>query len=239
MIDVAGLTVRFGGTTAIDDLTACLDAPICGLIGPNGAGKTTLLNVISGFVTPSAGRIAVNDTALDGLGPVQRVRLGIRRSFQTEQVVDDLDVRDNVRALLDHLPPFGRSAAEEIERVLAYVGLIDVATRLGASLDLYQRRMVELAKALAGAPRLLLLDEPGAGLNEIESGRLRELILGAPEFCGGQVLLIDHDVDLISATCAQTLVLDFGKRLALGETRSVMTDPAVRIAYLGAEEVDA
>ena len=113
------------------------------------------------------------------------------------------------------------------------MGLLDVATLLGHELNLYQRRMVEIAKSLVGEPKLLMLDEPGAGLTEQEAGELRRAIRAVPEFCGAQVLLIDHDVDLIAATCSQTLVLDFGRRIALGPTRDVLDDPAVRAAYLG------
>ena len=104
----------------------------------------------------------------------------------------------------------------------------------GARLDLFRRRMVEVAKALVGQPRLILFDEPGAGLDEAESRALRDAIAGIPDRFGAQVLLIDHDVELISAICTQTLVLDFGRRLALGPTRDVLNDPAVRHAYLGA-----
>ncbi|WP_062476234.1 ABC transporter ATP-binding protein [Variovorax boronicumulans] len=235
MIRIDDLTVAFGGVKAIDALTARLDAPVCGLIGPNGAGKTTLVNVLSGLVSPSAGRVAVDGTDLLGLKPIARVRFGLRRSFQTEQVVEDLSVWDNVRALLDHVPHARGEATAQVARALSHTGLLDVATVMGHRLNLFQRRMLELAKSLVGAPKLLLLDEPGAGLTEQEAGVLRRTIGAVHTFCGAQVLLIDHDVDLIAATCTQTLVLDFGRRLALGPTREVLDDPAVRKAYLGTE----
>lgn len=233
MIRLQGLTVQFGGLKAIDGLSAELDAPVCGLIGPNGAGKTTLVNVVSGLVAPSAGRVTIDDTDLLPLSPVQRVRWGLRRSFQTEQVVEDLTVWDNVLAVLDHVPTGERHAADDVAEVLRYTHLYGVATRLGAEIDLFHRRMVELAKALVGRPRLLLLDEPGAGLDERESALLREALLGIQRFRAAQVLLIDHDVDLIAATCQQTLVMDFGRRLALGQTAQVLSDADVRRAYLG------
>jgi branched-chain amino acid transport system ATP-binding protein len=163
------------------------------------------------------------------------VRFGLRRSFQTEQVVEDLSVWDNVRALLDHVPHSRGDAAAQVARALAHTGLLDAATVAGHRLNLFQRRMLEIAKSLVGAPKLLLLDEPGAGLTEQEAGALRRVIGSVHAFCGAQVLLIDHDVDLIAATCTQTLVLDFGRRLALGPTREVLDDPAVRKAYLGTE----
>ncbi len=234
MISIRNLTMRFGGFTAIDDLSADLAAPICGLIGPNGAGKTTLINVLSGFVAPQQGAILADGVPLLGLSAVARVRWGLRRSFQTEQVVEDLTVRDNVLAVLDQVPAAGGSAAREIAEVLDYTGLARAAHRPGRTLNLFERRMVELAKSLVGRPRLLLLDEPGAGLDEQEALRLRQAILGIPAFRQAQVLLIDHDVALITDTCAETLVLDFGRRLALGPTRAVLAAPEVRKAYLGA-----
>lgn len=236
MIAIGNLTVQFGGVKALTQLDAVLDHPVCGLIGPNGAGKTTLVNVLSGLVQPRTGHIAVDGFDLLALTPTQRVRFGLRRSFQTEQVVEDLDVWSNVLAMLDHVPHERVRAKAEVGRVIDYVGLTPVATVLGARLNLFQRRMVEVAKALVGAPRLLLFDEPGAGLTEQEAVFLRRALLGIQDFCGAQVLLIDHDVDLIKATCTQTLVLDFGQRLALGPTHEVLEDPAVRRAYLGTEE---
>jgi branched-chain amino acid transport system ATP-binding protein len=125
-------------------------------------------------------------------------------------------------------------APAQVRRALEHTGLLDVAAVPGAQLDLFRRRMVEVAKALVGAPQLILFDEPGAGLDERESTLLRDAIATIPARFGAQVLLIDHDVELIAAICTQTLVLDFGRRLALGPTRDVLADPAVRRAYLGA-----
>jgi branched-chain amino acid transport system ATP-binding protein len=235
MIEIAGLCVRFGGVQAIASLHAVLSDPVCGLIGPNGAGKTTLLNVLSGLIRPRAGTVTIHGADLLAMSPAQRVRFGLRRSFQAEQVVEDLDVWSNVLAMLDHVPHVRRHAASEVARALEFVALSPVATVLGSRLNLFERRMVELAKALVGRPKLLLLDEPGAGLSEQESELLRDRLLRIGAFCGAQVLLIDHDVELIAATCTQTLVLDFGQRLALGPTHEVLVDAAVRQAYLGTE----
>ncbi len=234
MMRLVDVTVQFGGLKAVDALSADLDAPVCGLIGPNGAGKTTLVNAMSGLVAPRSGRIEVDGADLVPLSPLQRVRRGLRRSFQTEQVVEDLTVWDNVRAVLDHVSAGPRDVADDVAEVLQFTHLSPVATQLGREIDLFQRRMVELAKALVGRPRLLLLDEPGAGLDERESTLLREALLKVQAFRGAQVLLIDHDVDLIAATCQQTLVMDFGRRLALGPTDRVLADADVRRAYLGA-----
>jgi len=233
MIDIRGLTVAFGPVTVIDGLDAVLDAPVCGLIGPNGAGKTTLVNVLSGFVAARAGEVHLAGTSLLGLNTARRVRLGLRRSFQNEQVVEDLSTWDNVQAMLDHVPHALGEGQRQVYRALEHTGLLDCAAEPGGQLDLFRRRMVEVAKALVGKPRLILFDEPGAGLDERESRVLRDAIAAIPEQFGAQVLLIDHDVDLIASLCTQTLVLDFGKRLALGPTRAVLDDPAVRRAYLG------
>ena len=235
MITIQDLTVQFGGVRPLNHLDACFDQPICGLIGPNGAGKTTLLNVLSGFATPVSGRVFLDSTDFLALSPPDRFRAGLRRSFQTEQVVDDLNVYDNLLAACDQLGLTGRVAARDITRALRHAGLFDAASRLGADLNLFERRMVEIAKSLLGNPRLILLDEPGAGLSEPESAILRVRLKSIPVEFGCQILLIDHDVDLIASTCSQTLVLDFGERLALGPTADVLADQRVRNAYLGVE----
>lgn len=232
MIEISDLLVRFGGVRPISDLSARISAPISGLIGPNGAGKTTLLNVLSGFVTPVKGSVQINGSDLLPLNPLQRVRAGLRRSFQTEQVVEDLTVRDNLMAIADNVLP-ARDRAANIGAALAFTGLLPVAESLGSTLNLFQRRLVELGKCVTGHPRLILLDEPAAGLTDEEGAQLRDLILRIPGEFGAQVLVIDHDVELIRAMCSETLVLDYGKRLALGPTEAVLADPHVRRAYLG------
>jgi branched-chain amino acid transport system ATP-binding protein len=235
MISIDALTVRFGGIRALDALEAELTAPICGLIGPNGAGKTTLVNVLSGFVRPYAGIVALDGIALLDLPPRRRVALGLRRTFQQEVVVDELTAADNVQAIADHVSASRQSGRREVQAALDFVGLGERRNVLGRQLNLYERRMVEIAKTLIGRPRVILMDEPGAGLNEAETDRLRRLLTLIPEAFGTQLVLIDHDADLIASVCIDTLVLDFGKRLALGPTRAVLDDPVVRRAYLGRE----
>lgn len=236
MIEITDLEVRFGGVRAITSLTATLDSPVVGLIGPNGAGKTTLLNVLSGFVTPTGGSVKVDGQDLAGMRPHRRSAFGIRRTFQTEQVVLNLSIWDNVAAVLDHIPPKGKSREEAITEALQYVRLFDRKYLMGGDLAASDRRMVEIARCIVGGPRLVMMDEPGAGLSESESDFLREVILGIPAFCGAQVLLVDHDVDLISDTCSTTLVLDFGSKIAHGPVKEALTDPKVRAAYLGEVE---
>jgi branched-chain amino acid transport system ATP-binding protein len=233
VIEISGVTVQFGGVRGVSDLTATLDAKITGLVGPNGAGKTTLLNVLSGFVRPSAGTIKVDGEDVLSLPPHRRAAYGIRRTFQTEQVVENLTVWNNVAAALDNFPLGGRSRDELIDAALTYVGLGNRAREVGVALNACDRRMVEIARCIIAKPRLVMMDEPGAGLSESEADHLRKVIVGIPAFCGAQVLLVDHDVDLISATCEATLVLDFGCRIAYGPTPEVLRDPKVRAAYLG------
>lgn len=232
MIAIDNLVVQFGGVKPINQLTATLTAPVAGLIGPNGAGKTTLLNVLSGFVRPVQGSVALNGNGLLEMTPLQRVRAGLRRSFQTEQVVEDLTVADNLAAIADHIVPSSQRA-EAVDCALGFIGLRPVAGKLGQSLNLFQRRLVELGKCVIGKPSLILLDEPAAGLTDEEGGVLRELVLRIPAEFSAQVLVIDHDVELIRAMCSETMVLDYGKLLALGPTETVLADPDVRRAYLG------
>jgi ABC-type branched-subunit amino acid transport system ATPase component len=233
VIEIENLVVTFGGVTAISSLTASLEAPVSGLIGPNGAGKTTLLNVLSGFVRPQQGSVKVDGTDILRIATHKRSAFGIRRTFQTEQVVLNLSVRDNIAAILDHVPHGPRSRDDIISAALAYVGLASRSNRLGAELSASDRRMVEIARGIVGSPRLIMMDEPGAGLSEAEADHLRRVIAGIPDHCGAQVLLVDHDVDLIADMCAATLVLDFGSKIAYGRTDDVLKDPAVRAAYLG------
>ena len=235
MIQIDALTVQFGGVKPLDALDAQFEAPICGLIRPNGAGKTTLLNVLSGFVSPIEGTILLNNALLLKLSPHRRVSIGLRRTFQQELVVDDLTAMENIQAIADHVSSDRISARREIETALEFVGLGAKRHVLGRQLNLFDRRMVEIAKTLIGRPKVILMDEPGAGLDEAETERLRRLLLRIPSAFDWRLVLIDHDADLIASVCVETLVLDFGKRLAMGPTRAVLDDPVVRPAYLGRE----
>jgi len=234
MIRIDNLTVQFGGVKALNDVCVHLVGPVVGIIGPNGAGKTTLLNAFSGFVPTAAGsRISMDDVDLLALTPPARARWGVRRSFQAEQVVDDLSVAENVQVILDSSALSRQERRAALERALRFVDLEDQAGRPGGSLNAFERRLVELARAVAGRPRVVLLDEPGGGLSGGEVDMLREVIGRIhPEF-GACTLLIDHDVELITAACVETMVLDFGTLIAHGPTAQVLADPQVRNAYLG------
>lgn len=234
MIKIDNLTVQFGGVKPIDGLTVTLDKPIVGLIGPNGAGKTTLLNVLSGFVAPVSGTISVDGQVISRIAPHKRAQMGLRRTFQTDQIADDLTLWQNVQAIADHAGYTSDSEANaDIARAIDYVGLTRRIHRRGSDLSTGERHLTEIAKALIGKPKLVMLDEPGAGMSESESHHLEKVIRGIPDYCGAQVFLIDHDVALIVACCEHTMVLDFGKLLALGPTKEVLAQPEVRRAYLG------
>ena len=151
-------------------------------------------------------------------------------------MVENLTAADNIAAVLDNVPSSGQPRAKLIARALDFVGLSAKGRVLGRDLNAYDRRMVEIARATVGAPKLIMMDEPGAGLAQDESEHLREVIKAIHGHCGAQVLLVDHDVELISATCIATLVLDFGSRIAYGPTAEVLADPKVRAAYLGVVE---
>ena len=238
MIEIDQLSVQFGGVKPVDGLTVKLTKPIVGLIGPNGAGKTTLLNVLSGFVLPTQGSVKVDGQRVTGVAPHRRAEMGLRRTFQTDQIADDLSLKENVLAVADHVAfEGGRSAAEKaVLSAIHYVGLSHRLNRRGSDLSTEERHLAEIAKAIIGKPRLVMLDEPGAGMSEAESTHLQRVIRGIPVFCKAQVFLIDHDVALIAACCDETMVLDFGRLLALGPTADVLAHPEVRRAYLGSFE---
>ena len=235
MIALEGLTVQFGGLVALDAISAGFEAPVSGIIGPNGAGKTTTMNVISGFLTPKSGSVMVDGVDLLRMVPHKRPRWGLRRSFQREQIADDLTVRGNLMSLADNLHSSSAYRQADVDAALEFVGITSMAGRMGTTLNTYERRLTDLARCLVGQPRLIMLDEPAGGLTVEESAHLGDIILKIRDFCPAQVLVIDHDVDLIARICAQTLVLDFGRRIAFGPTAGVLADPAVKAAYLGIE----
>ena len=236
MITLNTLSIRFGGLVALNDVSASFTAPVAGIIGPNGAGKTTIMNIMSGFLTASGGQALLDGADILRLAPHRRAQQGLRRSFQTEQIADDLTVLDNVLVQTDWQLSGGRARRAEALDMLAVVGLADRAGKLGADLSGFERRLTDVARCMVGSPRLIMFDEPAGGLSVAETQTLGDLILGIHARTGAQVLVIDHDVDLIARICAETLVLDFGRRIAFGPTAAVLADPAVKAAYLGSVE---
>ncbi|HUE28213.1 MAG TPA: ATP-binding cassette domain-containing protein [Solirubrobacteraceae bacterium] len=237
MIEVSDLTVRFGGVTPLDQMNVKFDKGTCGLIGPNGAGKTTFFNVLSGFVKPVAGSVSAFGDDLLAITHFRRARWGVRRTFQTEQAIEELSVFDNVAMIHENSKMSGSTRRQDVLEAIAFVGMdIDPASRVG-TLGAAQRRLVELARAVVGRPRLVLLDEPAAGLPDEETAHMGEVIRQIPEQTGAMTILVDHDMSLVSACCEETAVLDFGKMIAAGPTAEVLRDERVIKAYLGTEEV--
>jgi branched-chain amino acid transport system ATP-binding protein len=236
VLQVDGVDVRFGGVRALSEVS--LEVPertLVGLIGPNGAGKTTLFNVITGMEKPNAGRVRLGGEDVTALPPHQRARRGLGRTFQRIEVFSSLTVHENVLAAAEARRSWakdasdpGRAAAEVLERV----GLRDVQQERVDRLSTGLLRLVELARALASQPRLLLLDEPGSGLDTTESEALGDLLLDLVAD-GRSILLVEHDVDLVMRVCHEISVLDFGRVIAHGTPAEVQRDPAVQAAYLG------
>jgi ABC-type branched-subunit amino acid transport system ATPase component len=236
MIEVDGLTVRFGGVTPIDGMTVTFPGGTCGLIGPNGAGKTTFFNVLSGFVSPAAGTVRAFGDDILRMAGFRRARWGLRRTFQTEQAVEDLSVFDNVLMVHENTSSERSSRRQDVMDALTFVGLDAVAQHKVGVLGARERRLVEVARSVVGRPRLVLLDEPAAGLPDDETEELGRVISSIPERIGALVILVDHDMSLVSACCQTTAVLDFGKLIASGPTAEVLRNEHVMRAYLGTEE---
>jgi branched-chain amino acid transport system ATP-binding protein len=236
VIEVQSLTVRFAGVTPIDDVSVDFPGGTCGLIGPNGAGKTTFFNVLSGFVRPARGAIRVFGDDLLAMADFRRARWGLRRTFQTEQAIEGLSIFDNVAMIHEHSGAKRTSRRADVLSALEFVGLdISPKAKVGG-LSARERRLVELARAVVGKPRVVLLDEPAAGLPAAETERMAGIIQKIPDTFGALVILVDHDMGLVSSCCETTAVLDFGKLIASGLTPEVMRDVHVMRAYLGTEE---
>jgi branched-chain amino acid transport system ATP-binding protein len=237
LIEIKDLTVRFGGVTPLDHMTITFDEGTNGLIGPNGAGKTTFFNVLSGFVRPAEGSVTAFGEDLLTMAHFRRARWGVRRTFQTEQAIEELSIYDNVAMVDEHSSKKGGDRREAVLSAIEFVGLkAKPQTRVG-TLGAGERRLVELARAVVGQPRVILLDEPAAGLPDEESVRTSQVIQKIPDELGALVILVDHDMSLVSACCSKTAVLDFGKLIASGETQDVLRNDEVKKAYLGIEAV--
>jgi branched-chain amino acid transport system ATP-binding protein len=225
--------------TPLDGVNLTFESGTCGLIGPNGAGKTTFFNVLSGFVTPAAGSVHAFGDDLFAMPHFRRARWGLRRTFQTEQAIAELSVYDNVAMIHEHSKHVGDSRREDVLGALGFVGFEhDPQVKVG-TLGARDRRLIEVARAVVGKPRVVLLDEPAAGLPDEETEHLSGVIQRIPTEIGALVILVDHDMSLVSACCGVTAVLDFGKLIASGPTAEVLRDEQVVRAYLGTEEVVA
>jgi branched-chain amino acid transport system ATP-binding protein len=235
MVEIKDLTVRFGGVTPIDGMSVVFESGTCGLIGPNGAGKTTFFNVMSGFVKPAAGAVIAFGENLLKMADYRRARWGLRRTFQTEMAIEQLSIYDNVAMIHEHSAAKRTTRRDDVLAAIGYVGLTSSPRAKVGTLNARDRRLVEIARAVVGQPRLVLLDEPAAGLPEEETGHMTEVIRKIPDEFGALVILVDHDMSLVSACCETTAVIDFGKLIASGPTADVLRNEQVMKAYLGTE----
>jgi branched-chain amino acid transport system ATP-binding protein len=236
LLELDELTVRYGGVTAVDHVSAAVpEGCLFGLIGPNGAGKTTLIDAVTGL-TKYSGSISFGGTRIDRWAPHKRSHAGLVRTFQSLELFNELTVRENLQTYAG--TKLGDAAEEAVDGALESMDVTWAADLHPSELSYGQARLVSVARALAARPRLLLLDEPAAGLDADESQwlgrRLRSLVEN-----GVTVLLVDHDVDLIMSVCDDILVLDFGRPIARGGPAEVRADPAVGRAYLGSTGTDA
>jgi ABC-type branched-subunit amino acid transport system ATPase component len=234
------ITVRFGGIQALNEVDVAVKAgTVHGLIGPNGAGKTTLFNVITGIQPPTRGRVRFDGNDITRSSPHRRARRGMARTFQRLELFDTLTARENVKMAAEtqrRRLPAGVSPDAVTERLLALVGLVEIADEPTDSLPTGLARLVELARAMATSPSVLLLDEPSAGLNPEETTTLGKILVTLASE-GMAVLLVEHDMSLVMGICDEVTVLHYGEIITTGDPASVRADPAVQAAYLGAEDV--
>ncbi len=249
LLDVRNCSLRFGGLSALSDVSLTINpGELVGLIGPNGAGKTSLFNILTGVYQPTSGEILIEGRRSAGLPPHLISRLGMARTFQNIRLFGSLNVGMNVRtsfiARLHHglirSVRRGRTfraeedrISKEAGRLLAYFGLEEAATRPSRSLPYGDQRRLEIVRALAAKPRLLLLDEPAAGMNPSEKDQLRLLIARIRTEFGTAILLVEHDMKVVMGICERLIVLDQGRVIASGTPAEIRANPKVIAAYLG------
>ena len=253
MLTLTGISINFGGLQVLDDVTLKIPARgIFGLIGPNGAGKTTVFNLITGMLTPSSGTIDFAGCQISGMAPYQITRQGVARTFQNIRIFREMTLIANVLVALGDRPSYSplnvflplasQRQAEALEydsarELLARVSLADKAQRLAGTLSYGEQRRLEIARALATRPKLLLLDEPAAGMNSAEKLLLMDEIIKL-EDSGLSFLVIEHDMRFIMGLCSQVAVLNFGRVIAQGTPEEIRANGAVIEAYLGTDDED-
>jgi branched-chain amino acid transport system ATP-binding protein len=237
LLEVRGATVRFGGHVAVNDVDLDVEpGQVTGLIGPNGAGKTTLFNVITGLQETVAGRIHLDGRDITTTKAHLRARAGIARTFQRLEVFGSLTARENLQTAAEIRRSWSRDRSvdidEEVDRLIDLVGIRAVADERVDAMPTGLARLVELGRALATRPKVLLLDEPASGLDDAESDSFARLLVELARE-GMAILLVEHDVHLVMKVCATISVLDFGSILSRGTPAEIQRDPAVLEAYLG------
>lgn len=249
MLDVKNLSISFGGLKAVDDFNVSIEkGQLYGLIGPNGAGKTTIFNLLTGVYKPDSGQIVLDGNHITGHRTIDINRAGLARTFQNIRLFKDLSVLDNVKAGMHNhysystitgifrLPKFHRVEKEMDEKAMELLKVFDLEKEFdykASNLPYGKQRKLEIARALATRPKLLLLDEPAAGMNPNETAELMETIRFVQKNFDMTILLIEHDMKLVSGICERLTVLNFGHMLAEGETSEVLNNPQVIAAYLG------
>ena len=251
VLEAENLSIVFGGLHAVDDVHFSLEKEqIIGLIGPNGAGKTTVFNLLTGVYTPTTGQIKLEGQSILGKKTHQITRMGIARTFQNIRLFKDMTVLDNVRAAMNQkmkysavagilsLPSYWREEAEVEEKameLLSVFHLEDHASDRAKNLPYGQQRKLEIARALAAEPKVLLLDEPAAGMNPTETAELMETIELIRSRFHIAILLIEHDMSFVMGICEHLVVLDYGRIIASGSPEEIRSNPKVIAAYLGGE----
>jgi branched-chain amino acid transport system ATP-binding protein len=250
-LEIEHLTMRFGGVIAVNDVTLSVQrGEIHGLIGPNGSGKTTIFNVVSGYYKPTGGKVSLEGKPIAGLPAHQITALGFARTFQNLRLFASMTVLDNVLVATGHHARAGlwdeilntptvqreeKMFKAKAMELLQLLGIAEYAHERATSLPYGHQRRVEIARALATDPKIVLLDEPAAGLNEAETDQLRQILLKIRD-AGITIFLVEHDMRLVMSICDVISVLDYGKKIAEGPADAIRRDPVVIEAYLGKEE---